>query len=278
MSGTLSCGNNGIIGDPNTLYRCDGTRYVKQEACGAACVQLPSGTPDRCPLAAPPASLVTRLSSPPYVEVGCVSATFPGWPYAAKRCTYSSGGITTSITVADPTAQQVAKWVVDASALIVRLRALQAAHATEWEQGLGAIAQHMLLQSSRIFALEGGIIENMGTGYVNYPFLNGVTQGCSSGCYCRINSLHRTTYCAWRGAKTNETEAACLARVGTSGLTTGWGKQCLQNHIDSWTRESNEHFRAMAWKANDAVLASCPATTSCTPAQVVTAVKSAYGL
>ncbi len=277
-AGGLSCGGNGIVGDPSTLYRCDGTRYVKDQVCAGACVALPSGVPDRCPLGASPTELVTRLSPTPYVESSCVATTYAGWPYAAKRCTYTSGPITTSVTVADPTPAVVAKWVVDASAFIPRLRALQTAHPTEWVQGLDAIATHMLLQSSRIYPLSGGIIEDMGGGYVNYPFLNGVTQGCSTGCYCRINSLHRTTYCAWRGAMTSETEAACLARVGTSGLTTAWGHQCLQNHIDSWTRDWNEHFRAMAWKANQSVAASCPAVTSCTPAQVVTAVRTAYGL
>jgi hypothetical protein len=279
-AGGLSCGGSGIVGDVHVLYRCDGTRYRAAETCaaGAACVALPAGVPDRCPLGAPPASLVTHLSPTPYVEGHCTSTTWAGWPYAAKRCTYSSGPLTTSVTVANPSPTQVAKWVVDASAFIPRLRALQQSDSAKWEAGLGAIAQHMLLQSSRIFPLEGGIIEDMGTGYVNYPFLDGITQGCSSGCYCRINSLHRTTYCAWRGANTSETQAACLARVGSSGLTTAWGRQCLQNHIDAWNRDWNEHFRAMAWKANQAVTASCPTSTSCTASQVVTAVRAAYGL
>lgn len=277
-AGGLSCGGNGIAGDPRTLYRCDGTRYVSDQVCSSACVALPSGVPDRCPLGASPTELVTRLSPTPYVESSCVATTVPGWPYAAKRCTYTSGPLTTSVTVANPSPAVVAKWVVDASAFIPRLRALQTAYPTEWVQGLDAIATHMLLQSSRIYPLSGGIIENMGSGYVNYPFLDGITQGCSSGCYCRINSLHRTTYCAWRGAMTSETEAACLSRVGSSGLTTAWGRQCLQNHIDSWTQDWNEHFRAMAWKANQSVAASCPTATSCTPAQVVRAVRAAYGL
>ncbi|MBK7861413.1 MAG: hypothetical protein IPJ65_22920 [Archangiaceae bacterium] len=275
--GGLSCGGNGIEGNADTLYRCDGTRYVASQQCGAACVQRPSGVPDRCPLGAPPASLVTKLSPKPYVEQSCTATTFAGWPYAAKKCTYSSGPLTTSVTVADPEPAAVAKWIVDAAAFIKPLRPLQTSAPAQWEQALGYIALHMLYQSSRIFPLEGGIIEDMGTGYVNYPFSKGVTQGCSSGCYCRINSLHRTTYCEYRSGIGVETQTACLNRVGSSGLTTGWGNQCLQSHIDAWTRDWNEHFRAHAWKANQSVSAACGSGT-CSAQQVVDAVKSAYGL
>ncbi|MEN9799221.1 MAG: hypothetical protein RL653_2917 [Pseudomonadota bacterium] len=275
-AGGLSCGGNGIGGSPDVLYRCDGTRYVPHETCSGACVVLPAGTPDRCPLGAPPASLVTRLSVTPYVEGSCQSTTWAGWPYAAKRCTYSAGGRTAAVTVANPSAEKVARWIVDASALIPRLRALQQSAPAQWEEGLGAMAQQVLLQSSRIFPLEGGILENMGSGWVNYPFLGGVTQGCSSGCFCRINSLHRTTYCAWRAAKAGEAEADCLQRVGTSGHAK-WSDQCLANHVNAWEQDWNEHFRALAWDASKGVAARCPTASSCTPSEVVAAVRSAYG-
>ena len=277
-TGGLSCGGNGISGSPGVLYRCNGTRYVPHEACTGPCVALPPGVPDRCPLGAPPAALVTQLSVKPYVEGSCQATTWSGWPHAARRCSYSASGKSTTVTVANPPPDVVAKWVVDASAFIRRLRALRDSHPSEWEQGLAAMAQHMLLQSSRIFPLEGGIIEDMGGGAVVYPFLKGITQGCSSGCYCRINSLHRTTYCKWREAMGGETEAACLGRVGTSGLTQGWADQCLGNHARAWTQDWNEHFRALAWSAGKSVSAACPTATSCTPAQVVTEVRRAYGL
>lgn len=277
-NGALACGGNGIEGDPNALYRCDGTRYVQQKACGAACVRLPNGTPDRCPLGDPPASLVSKLSPKPYVETNCSAITYPGWPHEAKRCSYSSGGISTQVTVANPSPTQVAKWVVDASALIPALRRLESVDPAAWEQGLGWIAQHLLLQSSRIFPLEGGIVENMGSGYVNYFFKSGVTQSCSGGCYCRINSLHRSTYCNWRGATSTETTAACQGRVGTSGATAGWNAQCLSNHQRAWTQDWNEHFRAMAWERAMRVGSKCPQASSCTPAQVVAAVRAAYDL
>ncbi|MBM4377950.1 MAG: hypothetical protein FJ086_01380 [Deltaproteobacteria bacterium] len=276
-TGGRSCGGNGISGSPDTLYRCDGTRYVPHETCSGPCVVLPSGVPDRCPLGPPPAGLVTQLSVKPYVEGSCQSVNWPGWPHAAQACSYSASGRSATVAVANPPAEVVAKWVVDASAFIRRLRALQTTHPAEWEQGLSAMARHMLLQSSRIFPLEGGVIEDMGSGPVVYPFLKGVTQGCSSGCFCRINSMDRTTYCRWREAMGGETEASCLQRVGSSGHTSGWADQCLGNHARAWTADWNEHFRAMAWSAGKSVSAACPTASACTPAQVVAEVRAAYG-
>lgn len=226
----------------------------------------------------PPASLVKLLSSKPYVEESCVSATYPGWPYAAQRCTYTSGPLTTSVTVADPTSARVAAWIVDSAVEIPRLSALQGSQQAAYEEGLRAIGLAMLYQSSRIFPLTGGIIEDMGGGYKNYPFEKGITQGCSTGCYCRINSLHRTEYCQYRAGKKLETESACLSRVGSSGLTAAWGAECLGNHVAAWTSDRNEHFRAKAYVANRTVASKCPTATSCTPSQVVAAVKSGFGL
>ena len=226
---------------------------------------------------APPASLVKLLSPTPYVETSCVAATYPGWPYAAKRCTYTSGPLSASVTVADPSAARAAAWVVDSAVEIPRLQALAGVHQADYEDGLKAIGLAMLNQSSRIFPLTGGIIENMGSGYVNYAFEKGVTKTCSTGCYCRINSLHRTEYCRYRDAKKLETNAACLARVGSSGLTAAWGTECLQGHADAFNQDRNEHFRAKAYIANLTVASRCPTAASCTPAQVVAAVKAGYG-
>lgn len=225
----------------------------------------------------PPASLVRLLSSTPYVETSCVAATYPGWPYAAKRCTYTSGPLSTSVTVADPSATRAAAWVVNSAVEIPRLQALAGGHQTDYEDGLKAIGLAMLNQSSRIFPLTGGIIEDMGSGYVNYAFEKGVTKTCSTGCYCRINSLHRTEYCRYRDAKKLETDAACLARLGSSGLTAAWGAECLKGHADAFNQDRNEHFRAKAYIANLTVASRCPAAASCTPAQVVAAVKAGYG-
>ncbi len=248
--------------------------------CGA---DLPSedviSAEEREPLAiTPPASLVKLLSTKPYVEQNCVATTYPGWPYAAQRCTYTSGPLTTSVTVANPSANRAAAWIVDSAVEIPRLAALKGSQQAAYEDGLKAIGLAMLYQSSRIFPLTGGIIEDMGGGYKNYPFEKGVTQGCSTGCYCRVNSLHRTEYCQYRAAKKLETQSACLSRVGTSGLTAAWGAECLGNHVAAWTSDRNEHFRAKAFVANQTVASKCPTATSCTPSQVVAAVKAGFGL
>ena len=226
----------------------------------------------------PPASLVKLLSPTPYVEGHCVTATYAGWSHPAQRCTYTSGPLTTSVTVADPSAARVGAWVVDSATLIPRLKVLAGANQASYEEGLKAIGLATLYQSSRIFPLTGGIIEDMGTGYVNYQFEKGVTKTCSTGCYCRINSLHRTEWCSYRAAIGAETSDACLNRLGRSGLTAAWGAECLGNENTSWDQDRNEHFRAKAYIANQTVAAKCPSATSCTPAQVVAAVKVAYGL
>ncbi len=72
-----------------------------------------------------PGSLVSLLSPKPYVEQSCVAATYPGWPHPAQRCTYSAGGITTSVTVANPSPDRVARWVVDSATHIPALQKLK---------------------------------------------------------------------------------------------------------------------------------------------------------
>jgi hypothetical protein len=224
-----------------------------------------------------PASLVSLLSPRPYVEQSCNATSYPGWPHAAQRCTYSSGGITTSVTVANPSADRAARWVVDSATFIPALARLKGSAQAQYEEGLRAIGLAMLYQSSRIYPLSGGIIEDMGGGYVNYDFENGVTRTCSSGCYCRINSLHRNEWCDYQAGIGRQSRAACLAQVGSSGYTAGWASECFENHKRSFSSDVNEHFRAKAFVANFTVASRCPGST-CSPAQVVAAVRSAYGL
>jgi hypothetical protein len=273
--GGLSCGQDGIGGSPDTLYVCSNGHYVVDHVCQGACDAMPSGVPDRCPEdAVVPASLVKVLAPKPYVEDACVPTKWVGWPYDAQKCTYSVGGITTSVTVADPTAAVVAAWIVDSAIFVPSLWKLRLASPSDWEAGLREIALHTLGQSSRIFPLEGGIIENMGGGYVNYPFDRGVTKGCSSGCYCRINSLHRTEWCGYQAFLGPGSYDDCIAKVGASGLTDAWGDECLSNHVAAWTSTRNEHYRAKAWKVNESVSATCGGG-KCSPAEVVTAVHAA---
>ncbi len=275
--GGLYCGGNTVGGDTKILYVCQGGSLKIQQACGGPCQYMPAGTPDRCPPTGnePPASLVTKLSVKPYVEQSCTAATFNGWPHAAQKCSYSSGPLSTTVIVANPSPDRVARWIVDAATYIPALDALKGTNPGVYEEGLKAIAQHMLIQSSRIFPLNGGIIENMGSGYVNYYFELGVTRSCS-GCYCRINSLHRNELCNYRASIGTETADACMARIGGSNWTAAWGDACFQNHLKSWTTDSNEHFRAKAHTKNQSVKSKCPTPTSCTPSQVLSAVQAAY--
>ncbi len=276
-NGGIFCGGNGVGGDPSILYVCKNDVLEVLQDCQGACQQMPLGTPDQCPGAiVVPASLIDVLNAKPYVEQSCVPTTYKNWPYSAQACTYTSGGITTTVKVANPSPDRVGRWIVDAATYIPALQALKGSAQSAYESGLGAIGLAMLYQSSRIFALEGGIIEDMGGGYVNYQFEDGVSQPCTTGCYCRINSLHRTEWCGYR-AGLGESYDACIAKVGAANHTPAWGAECLSNHVAAWTSDANEHFRAKAYTANKSVAAACP-PGQCSPSAVVAAVKSAYGL
>ncbi|MEJ7734554.1 MAG: hypothetical protein WKG00_35830 [Polyangiaceae bacterium] len=273
--GGVFCGGNGVGGDAETLYVCHDGFLEVLEACGAGCQWMPLGTPDQCPTDTEvPASLVDALEGTPYVEQSCTPITYDAWPYSALQCTYSAGGLTTTVITATPSPERVAAWIVDAASYIPALQALKGVEQGAYEQGLVAMAKQVVGQSSRIFPLQGGIIENITGEYIDYPFLNGVTDGCSSGCYCRINSLHRTTWCAYQEAL-GQSYDDCIATVGSSRLTEGWGAQCLGNHKDAWNSDANEHFRAKAWEANLGISSACP-PDQCSPGEVVDAVDGAY--
>lgn len=220
-----------------------------------------------------PASLVKALGQKTYVEDSCQSTTYPGWPYAAQKCTYQSGLV---VTIANPEPDRVARWIVEASSLIAALDALHTRDRASWEVGLAVIAAHTIGQSSRIFPLAGQIFEN---GTV-YKFERGVTSTCSTGCYCRINSTSRPQWCKYAVdvLKTEIVEADCLAKYGqsTSTLTDPWLAHCMDNHVASWTTDRNEHYRAQAWAANTMLAAKIPDPMTATGAAVIAALKLAY--
>ena len=277
-AGGAICGVD-VGGDPAVLYTCRDGAYVPLEACAEGCDRMPPGVPDRClrtlSADALPASLVDALDAVPYVEGRCTDVVHPGWPYEARRCTYSAGGLTTTVVTATPSPRRVARWIVNTAGVIPALEALAVTDRASYERGLVIIATHLMNQSSRIFPLEGGIIENITGSYVDYPFRMGVTDGCSTGCFCRINSLHRTDLCAFEDAMGRETEADCLARVGTRGLTDAWGAQCQGNHEAAWSSDVNVHFRALAWRVQRSLAASCG--RACTAAEVLAALRAVYG-
>lgn len=105
-----------------------------------------------------------------------------------------------------------------------------------------------------------------------------MTTPCPQGephCYCRINSLSRGDYCAYRASLNKETEAACRARVGYGGgPTAAWQNECIGNHAASWGRAANEHIRAQVWQR----LQAGGATATSSGAQVVKALDTQYGL
>jgi hypothetical protein len=254
------CGGNGVGGDPQTLYTCRDARRVAVERCETTCDWMPPGVPDRCmrPIDDIPADLVDALDAVPYVEGDCVDVEFPGWPHPAERCDYSAGPLSARVVVANPSPRRVARWIIDSAGVIPTIDRRRATDRATWVASLVIIAGKVMGQSSRIFPLEGGVIENMGDGWIEYPFRQGVTDGCSTGCYCRINSLHRTEYCAYEAAMGRETEADCFARIGERGLTAAWGEVCQGNHDRAWESDVNEHFRARLWAVRAAVIDRCP--------------------
>ncbi len=257
------------------LYTCRDGQRVPVERCEVACDWLPAGVPDRCTRAIDeiPAELIDALDTPPYVEGDCVDVEHPGWPYRAQRCRYSAGPLTSRVVVANPSPARVARWILDAAWVVPAFDRLQTTDRAAWIDGLRIIARQVMTQSSRIFPLTGGIIENMGDGWIDYPFNQGVSDPCGAGCYCRINSLHRTEYCRYQDAMGRETEQACLARVGDAGHTDAWAAQCQANHERAWTSDVNEHFRARMYKARDSVNAAC--SDGCDGAEIVEALRSA---
>ncbi len=274
--GAESCGKPlGVA--PDALYVCKAGKWKLFQVCQASCEAMPQGVPDRCleDLAVPD-SLVKTLSVKPYVEQACAPVTHPDWPYAAKKCTYTLGGKTATVITATPSAQKVGAWIVDSAAFVPALWSLRYVAPQAYKSGLQKIALAVLGQSSRIFPIAGGVLENMdGSGWVNYAFYHGVSVGCSSGCFCRINSLHRTEWCAYQAFLGDQTVSACLAQVGNSGLTKAWGDQCLDNHIEAWKSSYNHHFRAKARAVHKAVAAECATALACAPDKVLALIDKA---
>lgn len=221
-----------------------------------------------------PASLVAVLDETPYVEGSCEPTTYPGWPHEAKRCSYTAGGVYAEVTTATPSPERVGAWIVEASEEIPALWELRTTDPAAYEEGLGMIAWAVMIQSGRIYPLEGDVVENLGDGYVAYYFVNGVTYTCGSGCYCRVNSLHRTEWCAWQDHVGAASYDDCIGQVGSSSYTEAWGGQCLGNHAAAWQSDRNEHFRARAYRYQQA-MGSCPAAGSCAPADVLAALEAA---
>lgn len=230
------------------------------------------------PLPTPPADLVKCLDSKPYVEGTCSSTTATGWPHEAKACSYPTEIGTLHVTVANASAEQVAIWIMDAGDSLPAIAHLKATEPAKYLRVLQGIASALMLQSGRIFPIEGDVGEDLGYGYTAFHFKHGVTTTCPAkepGCYCRINSLTRGDYCSYRAHIGVETESACRSRVNYgSGATTGWLSACLANHADAWGKAKHDGIRAQIW----ARIQDFGVKDDATGAQVVKAFDQAYGI
>ncbi len=262
--GSIGPGSSGDAGPEST----DAAAHDASDANDAATKPLPT----------PPADLVKCLDAKPYVEQTCTPTTVVGWPYPAKECQYSSPIGTLTVTVADPTAEQAAIWIMDAGDSIPAIAHLKTSDPASYLSALQTVAAALMIQSSRIFPIAGKVGEDQGDGYYGYPFTKGVTTPCPSGephCYCRINSLSRGDYCDYRSAKGVEGVDACRTRVGYGGgSTSAWQDECIGNHRASWDKADNEHIRAQVWvRLHDAGI-----TDTASGDQVVNALRSNYGV
>lgn len=230
------------------------------------------------PLPTPPEDLVKCLDAKPYVEGTCSPTTVDAWPHEAKACSYQTEIGTLKVTVANASAEQVAIWIMDAGDSLPAIAHLKTSEPAKYLRALQGIASALMLQSSRIFPIEGKIGENLGGGYYPYDFKYGVTTTCPAkepGCYCRINSLTRGDYCSYRAHIGVEGESACRGRVNYgSGATPGWLMACLTNHAEAWGKARHDGIRAQVWSK----LRSASVKDDATGAQVVKALDQAYGI
>ena len=276
--GMEACGKT-IAGETAVLYVCKNNLMWKPlQTCQKPCQPMPEGVPDRCPEDLEvPGSLVTKLDVKPYVEQSCKPTTYKAWPYAAQKCTYSMLGLTTTVTTATPPPETVAAWIVDAAAFMPAVWALRYRDANVYKKALKVVADGVLMQSSRVFPLEGGVIEQM-SGMAApsvFNFYHGITQNCTTGCYCRINSLQKQSWCSYKQFLGKQSYTACMGELGSSGLTAAWAEQCLGNHINAWNATVNQHFRAKAHQFQQSIKDTCSTAVSCTPDEVLTALEKA---
>jgi hypothetical protein len=222
-----------------------------------------------------PDSLLLALSARPYVEEHCTATHVVGWAHAAQRCTYGAGLV---VTVADPSAERVARWIVEAAQSIQVVAALRARDTASYEACLVRIARHTMTQSSRIFPLAGQISED-----VVYEFRDGVAYGYGSytrtcrTCYCRIDSLSRAQWCAYEAGTGHGSEASCLSRYGgETGWNDAWASECVANHSAAFEADANEHYRAQAWLADRDLRARFPHPSTARGAEVLVALGEHY--
>lgn len=224
--------------------------------------------------------LIRILSTKPYVEQECKDTTFTNWPYELKICTYSTNspiGKNLRVIVANPSVEQLEKWIVDAGDQIDGIKYLKEKDPAHYVKSLVEIGRFVRMQSSFIFPLDGQIWEDMlgdGVGRV-YIFQKGVTKTKSArgGRYCRIVSLTREEYANYVFAKIDSTVTtdSVLSKLM---LYQNWCDKCFELHKQAWNSERHEGFRAKAHKWNQLFLKKNPKfCTTMSPAEIVAELK-----
>src|SRR5262249_53152263 len=91
----------------------------------------------------------------------------------------------------------------------------------------------------------------------------------------------RQNWCAY-AAKIlgTEDEAMCLDKYGQTAntLTEPWLRHCFDNHVVSWERNANDHYRARAWLANQTTSTMVPHPSAADGMAVVSALWQTYDL
>ncbi|MFO0555539.1 MAG: hypothetical protein U0271_44590 [Polyangiaceae bacterium] len=219
------------------------------EACPTSCQRRPRPLEDRCSTNdPPPEALLKLLSAKPYVEEGCKPEPREDLP-TALRCSYVVLGVSAEVVVADPSAERVARWIMDAARYSPVLERLRETSPERYTEVLVMLGRQVRQQSSRIFPVSGAIVEDLGEGPTAFQFDRGVVTPCDKGnCRCRINSLTPRAYCRYREAF-GEDFAKCLETYSGKNGDSAWRDECLANHVRSFEADANEHFRAKVYAA-----------------------------
>ena len=238
-------------------------------------------TLSEAPVDAVPATLLKVLETTPYVEVDCKPFEVPGFGAHAKKCAYTAMGLAAEVVIANPSAELTARWLTEASRSCAPLEAIRSSNTDAWERGVRAFARHLRLQSSRIFPLNGAIIEDLGDGPHAFEFDRGVVTPCSKGsCRCRINSLTASGLCRYRASLGVDRDACNKALSDDEA----WRTQCVENHRAALESGPNEHLRARAFLVGEAVKKKCdarlarPKAVACQPFEIVLLIEDELGL
>jgi len=231
-----------------------------------------SAVPVRPP---PPAALVASIATKPYVEESCVKAPTTELP-TALRCRYEVMGLAAEIVVANPTAEQVVDWAVDAASYAEPLEAIRLSHPEVWLRGVKVFVRHVKYQSSRIFPISGEVIEDLGKGPTRYTFDRGVVTPCERGnCRCRVNSVLPRVYCRFEEAQGGDSKR-CLERYEGPAGDEAWRNACRDNHAKALSTRHNDNFRARAFVVGQRLKERCSA--GCEPERLITMLEKELGL